>query len=192
MTFKECKHLIEMDKERYVDTKKKSKIYTNPSFIVTFWFRIGTWLNGKHNVLAIIPKVLTGLIYKWLNVFTGIQMPLTTKVGGGLIFRHYSCIVTAMSVEMGENCTLHQGVTLGRKFTGPKAGVPTLADHVVVFPGAKIIGKVHIGSHAVIGANAVVINDVPDNCVAAGVPAKIVSHDSSKCFDDYGKELYDF
>lgn len=181
-----------MDKERYVDTKKKSKIYTNPSFIITFWFRIGSWLSSKHNIIAKIIRVIVGFFYKWFGTFTGIQIPFATNIGGGLIIRHYSGIVMAMSVNIGEYCTLHQDITLGRKFSGKKAGVPTLDDHVVIFPGAKIIGNVHIGSHAVIGANAVVIDDVPNNCVAAGVPARIVSQDSSKCFDDYGKKLFDF
>lgn len=93
---------------------------------------------------------------------------------------------------MGDYCTIHQGVTLGRSFAGKKAGVPTLEDHVVVFAGAKIIGNVHVGSHAVIGANAVVTSDVPDYCVAVGVPAKVISNNSRKCFDEYWGKVFCF
>lgn len=112
--------------------------------------------------------------------------------GGDIRFEHFSCIVIAQSVKIGEYCTIHQGVTLGRTFSGNKAGVPTLEDHVIVFAGAKIIGNVHVGSHAVIGANAVVTNDVPDYSVVAGVPAKIISNDSRKCFDEHWSIYFGF
>ena len=79
---------------------------------------------------------------------------------------------------MAKDCIIHQGVTLGRAFGGKKAGCPSLGDNVICFPGAKIIGKVYVGKNVIIGANAVVSNDIPDNCVVVGVPAKIVSKDS--------------
>lgn len=120
----------------------------------------------------------------------GFKCPLVPK-WGGIRFRHHSCIVMNGSVIIGKNCTLHQGVTLGKSFAGEKAGDPILSDNVVVFAGAKIIGNVHIGSH-VVGANAVVINDVPDFCVVAGVPAKIISHDSTKCFEGIWKNVHCF
>lgn len=85
---------------------------------------------------------------------------------------------------IGNNFTVHQGVTLGRAFGGKKAGCPTIGDNVICFPGAKIIGKVYVGNNVIIGANAVVTNDIPDNCVVVGVPAKIVSKDSLKVFND--------
>lgn len=98
----------------------------------------------------------------------------------------------AGSAVIGECCTIHQGVTIGRTFSGKKVGVPILEDHVVIFPGAKVIGNIKIGSHVVIGANAVVVEDIPANCVVAGVPAKIISYDSSKCFDGVWKKVHGF
>jgi serine O-acetyltransferase len=74
-------------------------------------------------------------------------------------------------------------------FAGSKAGVPTIGDNVIIFPGAKVVGNIRIGNNVVIGANATVINDVPDNCVVAGTPAKIVSTDSRKTI---GEEWLDF
>lgn len=111
---------------------------------------------------------------------TGIQIPLNTAIGEGLLFCHFSCIVFSEQVVIGKYCSIHQGVTIGRVFAGEKAGVPTIGDHVIIFPGAKVIGKIHIGNNVVIGANATVINDVPDNCVVVGSPARIVSTDSRK------------
>lgn len=109
-------------------------------------------------------------------------MPLETNIAGGLQFFHYSCIIIAQSVTIGKNASIHQGVTIGRVFAGKYNGVPTIGDNVVIFAGAKLLGKIHIGNNVVIGANAVVIKDVPDDCVIAGVPAKIISQDSQSCF----------
>ena len=167
-------------------------IFTHPSFITTFWFRIGTWLYIKNNIFAKIACIPIRLIYKLQACLSGIQLPLGTSVGGGIMMHHFSCIVIARSAVIGENCTIHQGVTIGRVTAGKHAGVPTLADHVVAFAGAKIIGNITLGSHTVVGANAVVIRDIPDNCVAVGVPAKVVSEDSSKCFEGMWRTVYDF
>lgn len=76
-------------------------------------------------------------------------------------------------------------MTIGKTFSG-KDQAPTIGDNVVIFAGAKIIGAVDIGNNVVVGANAVVTKDVPDNYVVGGIPAKVISRDSSKCFD---KEL---
>ena len=75
---------------------------------------------------------------------------------------------------IGNNCTIFQGVTIG-SVRGPKGGVPTIGNNVVICSGAKIIGKVNVGNDVIIGAGAVVVNDIPDNSVAVGVPAKIIS-----------------
>lgn len=193
MTFKDTIHLIKMDLSRFGhENESKMFILTSPSLMITFWFRIGSWLYYKRNVLAKICNIPIKIIYKINTLLTGIQMPLGTSTGGGIRFEHFSCVVIAQSVKIGKYCTIHQGVTLGRTFSGKKAGVPTLEDHAVVFAGAKIIGNVHVGSHAVIGANAVVINDVPDYCVVAGVPAKIISNNSRKCFDKHWSKNFGF
>ena len=71
--------------------------------------------------------------------------------------------------------SIHHGVTIGRVFNGKQAGVPIIGDNVVIFAGAKILGNLLIRNDAVIGANAVVTNDVPNNSVVAGVPAIVIS-----------------
>ena len=115
---------------------------------------------------------------------TGIQLPVGTKVGGGICFCHFGSVVIANSVIIGKNVSIHPGVTLGRVFAGPKKGCPNIGDNVVIFAGAKIVGNIRIGDNAVVGPNAVVINDVPNDSVVVGIPAKIVSGNSSKCFDE--------
>lgn len=160
------------------------------SLQITLWFRIGTYLQEKKNPVAKLLWLMVKLLYKHKQHKIGIQLPLTTKIEGGLQFSHYNCIIIAQSVVIGKNANIHQGVTIGRVFSGKYAGVPTLGDNVVVFAGAKLLGKIHVGDNAVIGANAVVTKDVPANCVVAGVPAKIISEDSSKCFNKEWGEAF--
>lgn len=197
MTWKECRILISQDYHRVEIGGGNTRITKfivdylwKESLQVTFWFRIGSYLQPKRNLFAKVLWVCVKLIYKHKQHKTGIQLPLTTKIAGGLQFFHYGCIIIAQSVCIGKNASIHQGVTIGRVFSGKYAGVPTLGDNVVVFAGAKLLGGIHIGDNAVIGANAVVTKDVPANCVVAGAPAKVISEDSRKCFnEEWGKSF---
>ena len=142
MKFRECCKLIKKDWDSYKYNHKSTlSIMTNPTFALVFWFRIGSWIYQKKNICVKICSIPIRIIYKTITLLTGIQLPLGTYAGGGIRFHHYSCIVIAASVKIGENCSFHQGVTLGRTFSGKKAGVPTLEDHVVVFAGAKMLSN---------------------------------------------------
>lgn len=130
------------------------------------------------------------LIYNRKELKTGIQLPLGTKIGGGLMFIHYSGIVIAATSVIGRNCTLLQGVTLGHSFSAKNDGTPQLGDNVVVFAGAKLLGNIKVGHYAVIAANAVVVKDIAKNCIVAGHPAKIIAHDTSSLFGDRWRRDY--
>lgn len=95
-------------------------------------------------------------------------------IGKGLKLPHYMGVVIGEGAVIGNDCTIYQQVTLGQR----DGEYPTLGNNVVVYAGAKILGKVDIGSGAVIGANAVVLRDVPAGAVAAGIPAKIIKQAS--------------
>ena len=99
-----------------------------------------------------------------------ISMP-ESKVGEGLVLGH-GFSIECIAESIGKNCSIYQQSTIG--FT--RKGCPTIGDNVWIFAGAKILGPVKIGNNAVIGANAVVTKDVPDNAVVAGVPAKIIRY----------------
>ncbi len=195
MNYSEYRALVYEDLKRFVPNIDKVGIIKRlfllyktrlrfETFSMLYWFRTMQYYNGKRGVvnklLCLIAKIKS--LYKRRQ--TGIQIPISANLGGGLLFCHYSCIVFAYDVVIGRNCSIHQGVTIGRVFAGSKAGVPTIGDNVIIFPGAKVVGNIRIGNNVVIGANATVINDVPDNCVVAGTPAKIVSTDSRKAIDD--------
>lgn len=94
----------------------------------------------------------------------------TAEIGGGLIVQHgYATILAPRKI--GKNCWVNQGVTIG--YTNDH-DCPTLGDNVTVYCGAKILGDVKVGNNVIVAANAVVVKDVPDNCVVGGVPAKII------------------
>lgn len=95
----------------------------------------------------------------------------TQSIGPGLFINHgFATIISAISI--GRNCFIHQQVTIGVRKAGDEG--PKLGDEVYVGAGAKILGNIRIGHRASIGANAVVICDIPDDCTAVGVPARII------------------
>lgn len=95
---------------------------------------------------------------------------------GGIFIHHFSSIIISPCIRAGRNLTVYQGVTIGRVHEGKKAGVPTIGDNVTIFAGAKVIGNIRVGNNVIIGANSVVTNDVPDNAIVAGAPAKVLRY----------------
>lgn len=92
------------------------------------------------------------------------------EIGGGLFIQHgFATMIAAKSI--GENCWINQQVTIGYKGPGDS---PVIGDNVTITCGAKVLGPIHVGNYVVVGANAVVIRDVPDKCVVGGVPARIL------------------
>lgn len=92
------------------------------------------------------------------------------EIGGGLYIQHgFATMIAAKSI--GENCWINQQVTIGYNGQGDP---PVIGDHVMITCGAKVLGPIHVGDHVTVGANAVVIRDVPARCVVGGVPAKIL------------------
>jgi serine O-acetyltransferase len=112
------------------------------------------------------------LQHKFWSIVTGADLPINTKIGGGLLMPHPNGIVVHPASEIGPNCLIFQQVTIGASFSDKP---PMIGGHVDIGAGAKILGKISIGNHANIGANAVVLIDIPSNASAVGVPAKIIT-----------------
>lgn len=106
--------------------------------------------------------------------FTGIEIHPAAKIGKGLVIDHGAGVVIGETAEIGDNCTIYQGVTLGG--TGKDVGKrhPTLGNNVMVGAGAKILGPLTIGDNAKIAAGAVVLEDIPEDSTAVGIPAHVV------------------
>lgn len=105
---------------------------------------------------------------------TGIEIHPGAKIGKGLLIDHGSGVVIGETTEIGDFCTIYQGVTLGG--TGKETGKrhPTLGNHVMVGSGARILGPFRVGDYAKIAAGAVVLSEIPDHATAVGVPARVV------------------
>lgn len=111
---------------------------------------------------------------------TNIEIHPDATIGKRLFIDHGTGVVIGETTEIGDDCTIYQGVTLGG--TGKDKGKrhPTLGDHVMVGAGAKVLGPINIGNNVRIAAGAVVLNDIPDNCTAVGVPARVVRCNGQK------------
>lgn len=117
---------------------------------------------------------LSRLISQISRFFTGIEIHPGAKIGRGLFIDHGMGVVIGETAEIGDNVTMFHGVTLGG--TGKEKGKrhPTVGDNVIIGTGAKILGPVVIGNAVKIGANSVVLKDVPSMSTAVGVPARII------------------
>ncbi|WP_084360383.1 serine O-acetyltransferase [Hydrogenophaga palleronii] len=123
----------------------------------------------QQTVLFYPLRVLVVLRHRFWSVVSGADIPLNCCLGGGLLLPHPNGVVIHPDAVVGPNCMIHHQVTLGTVASG---GVPTLAGRVDVGAGAKLLGPIVIGPHASIGANAVVLTDVPPEHVAVGIPAR--------------------
>jgi serine O-acetyltransferase len=113
--------------------------------------------------------------YSLLGRFlSGFEIYYSAQIGKGLKINHGLGTVVGARVIIGDNALLHQGITFGDK----NSGRPILKDNVTVYAGAKILGNITVGNNSIIAANCVCFSDVPDNCTAVGVPAKIINKKS--------------
>ncbi len=115
---------------------------------------------------------------------TGIEIHPGATIGRGLVIDHGSGVVIGETAEIGDDCTIYQGVTLGG--TGKDIGKrhPTLGNNVMVGAGAKILGPVKIGDNVKVAAGAVVLNELPEGATAVGIPAKVVRQGGKRVTND--------
>lgn len=126
------------------------------------------------------PLGLLGrLWYKRLQYKFGFQIPHTSKIAEGLFIGHFGNIVINQGVEIGANCNIAQGVTLGYVSRGNKKGCPVLGDRVWIGANSVIVGKISIGNDVLIAPLTLVNQDIPDRAVVAGNPGKVISFDGS-------------
>ncbi|MDD4909464.1 MAG: serine O-acetyltransferase [Candidatus Omnitrophica bacterium] len=144
---------------------------------------------GLHAVIAyraarFFYKIRFFFIARLISVvarhFTGIEIHPGAKIGKGLFIDHGMGVVIGETSILGDNITLYQGVTLGG--TGKEKGKrhPTLGNNVVIGAGAKVLGNIAVGDNSYVGANAVVIKDVPPNSTVVGVPGRVTKQDGKR------------
>lgn len=161
----------------YMDSiKKRDPAVRNTFEIITLYPGVHALLN--HRIAHFLYKhklfYLARLVSQLSRFFTGIEIHPGATIGKRLFIDHGSGVVIGETTEIGDDCTIFQGVTLGG--TGKDHGKrhPTLGNNISVGSGSRILGPVHIGDNAKIAANAVVLNDVPNDSTVVGIPAEIV------------------
>jgi serine O-acetyltransferase len=149
-------------------TSRLEVALTYAGFHALLFYRLAHWLR-KYGI-PFIPRALS----QFARFITGIEIHPGATIGSGLFIDHGMGVVIGETTEIGDNVTLFQGVTLGG--TGKQRGKrhPTVGSHVVVGAGAKVLGPITIGDYVKIGANSVVLQDVPDHSTVVGIPGKIV------------------
>lgn len=115
---------------------------------------------------------------------TGIEIHPGAKIGKRLFIDHGCGVVIGETTIIGDDCLLYQGVTLGGNGKDRGKRHPTLGNNVMVGSGAKVLGPFKIGNNVKIAANAVVLNEIPDNCTAVGVPARVVKRKGIRVTDE--------
>ncbi|HOV25268.1 MAG TPA: serine O-acetyltransferase [Pseudobacteroides sp.] len=145
-----------------------------PGFHAIFSHRIAHWFYNKK--LFFIARLISQIS----RFFTGIEIHPGAKIGRGLFIDHGMGIVIGETAEIGDNCTIYHGVTLGG--TGKDKGKrhPTIGNNVLISAGAKILGPFKVGDNSRIGANAVVLREVESNTTVVGVPGRPVKRGNEK------------
>jgi serine O-acetyltransferase len=128
-----------------------------------------------HTLYKLRVPVLPRLISHFSRFLTGIEIHPGAKIGEGLFIDHGMGVVIGETSEIGDNCHLYQGVTLGGTSTKREKRHPTLGNNTVVGAGAQVIGAIYVGENARIGAGSVVVTNVPANATVVGVPGHVVA-----------------
>jgi serine O-acetyltransferase len=139
-----------------------------PGLHAILGYKVSHWVWGKNF------KLIARIISQFIRFLTGVEIHPAAQIGDGLVIDHGMGVVIGETAEIGENCLIYQGATLGG--TGKEKGKrhPTLGNNVEVGAGAKILGNINIGNNVKIGANAVVLKNVLDDSTTVGVLDRIV------------------
>ena len=140
-------------------------------FWVMLVYRFGRWRYGVRPLL--LRKFLSlvyRVLYKLVQIVTGIELPCEVEVGRNFVIDHFGGIVVSGYAKFGDDCRIRNGVVVGLARTDDPCA-PVIGNNVDIGAGAKVLGRIRIGNNVLIGANAVVTRDVPDDSIAVGVPA---------------------
>jgi serine acetyltransferase len=158
------------------DWEAHGRDWTLPGFRAVAVHRFGNWRMTLQPKLLRAPfSLLYQMLYRKVRNGYGIELPYTTRLGRRVVIEHQGAIVIHGYAVIGDDCILRQGVTLGNRSLDQPFDAPKLGKRVNVGAGAKLLGSIEVGDDAAIGANAVVLKDVPAQHIAVGIPAKLIA-----------------
>lgn len=144
--------------------------YRSTGFWITLLYRFGAWSSGNCPPVIRVPFHILYVFFAIpTRALSHVYIPIKAQIGGGLLLPHPTLIFVSPGSVIGNRCTLFHDVTIGK---GTIPGDPRLSDQVVVFTGARVLGGVHIGNGAHIGANSVVVSDVAERATVVVSPAR--------------------
>ena len=188
MTWKETKEYIKRDVYRNLEscstkTIVREFLFKKSTASLLIHFRLCHYYARleKRNVLQFLLHGILYLRFQRLQEHCGIELNQRMQIGYGLRLPHKGNIVIHPKVEIGNNCEIMQGVTIGNNIMKSRDEVAKIGNQVLICAGAKVIGGITIGNTVIIGANAVVNQSVPDHTIVGGIPAKIIG----KCDDRF-------
>jgi serine O-acetyltransferase len=154
-----------------------------PGFHALLIHRLAHWL------WRIKMRWLARFVSHWSRFLTGIEIHPGAKIGRRVFIDHGMGVVIGETAELGDDCTLYHGVTLGGTTWNKGKRHPTLMQGVVIGAGAKVLGPIVIGEGAKIGSNAVVVKDVPAGATALGIPARVILDEQDKTREEKAAKL---
>lgn len=155
--------------------------WTRPGFRAVAVHRFGVWRMKIKPILLRAPlSILYRALFRKIRNTYGIELPYSAQLGRRVVIEHQSCIVIHGDCVIGDDCIIRQGVTMGNRYLDCPFDAPSLGKRVNVGAGAKLFGNITIGDDANIGANAVVLIDVPPGATAVGIPAKVINSKKSE------------
>src|ERR1700722_16016151 len=157
-------------------------LFCYPGLHAVIWHRLSHWLWTHH--LYFLGR-FSSHISRWL---TGIEIHPAAKLGRRLVIDHGMGVVIGQTAEVGDDCYIYHQVTLGVARTSSGKRHPTVGNNVIIGAGAKVLGPIFVGNNARVGANSVVLDNVPHDTTVVGMPARPVDRTamSRPGFDPYG------
>lgn len=142
-------------------------------FWALFWHRFGNWRMDRPKPLRMPLTVIYRVMYKATQWWGGIDLPYTVRVGRRVRLEHFGGMIL-VGQAIGDDVILRQNTTLGLASLDRPKERPVIGNRVEVGVGAVILGRIHVGDDAIVGANAVVVKDVPAGAIVGGVPARLL------------------
>ena len=177
--FEKLKYDIDSIRERDPAARSRAEVLLLYSGLHAVLYHRAAHFLYRHDL-----KFLARMVSQHARFMTGIEIHPGAKIGKGLLIDHGAGVVIGETAVVGDNCTIYQGVTLGG--TGKDVGKrhPTIGNNVMIGSGAKVLGPFKVGDNSKIAAGAVVLNEVPPDSTAVGVPARVISKKKSASCKD--------
>jgi serine O-acetyltransferase len=139
-----------------------------------FWgYRFGQWRYGvRPSLIRKLGSLIYKILFKFVQIISGIELPREAMLGRNFVIDHFGSIIVSGYARFGDNCRIRNRVVVGLRRL-EEHFAPVIGNNVDIGAGAKLLGRITIGDNSIIGANAVVLDDVPENSIAIGVPAII-------------------